>query len=371
MWKALTIGTAALALLAASGASAQTARDRQIGSAPAGQGRAALSREDASAYLDARIAALHSGLQLTPDQEKMWPAVEQAWRDLAKRRLERTERAGPAGPAAGSPQPAEDPVARLRRRAEADADRGEAYKSLADALAPLWQSFDDGQKRRFSALARPSSLRLGFGARSGTTLGRDDFGNAPRRFGFDGPRGRDRDEFDVAPRRFGFDGPRGRDRDEYDRGPRRFGFDGPRGRDRDEYDRGPRRFGFDGPRGRDRDEYDRGPRRFGFDGPRGRDRDEYDGGPRGFGFDGPRGRDRDEYDRGPRRFGFDGPRGRDRDEYDRGPRGFGFDGPRGRDRDEYDRGPRGREIGTFRARFWPRPVAMEASGSQAGTKRVA
>ena len=34
--------------------------------------------------MDARIAALKTGLKLTPDQEKLWPSVETALRDMAK-----------------------------------------------------------------------------------------------------------------------------------------------------------------------------------------------------------------------------------------------------------------------------------------------
>src|ERR1700674_1103853 len=74
---------AALAILGASGVSAQTPRDRP-------DGPPAISREDAGAFVEARIAALHSGLALTPDQERMWPAFEQAYREMARLRLERS-----------------------------------------------------------------------------------------------------------------------------------------------------------------------------------------------------------------------------------------------------------------------------------------
>jgi hypothetical protein len=43
-----------------------------------------LSDADRAAFLDARIAALHAGLTLTADQEKLWPAVESAIRDTSK-----------------------------------------------------------------------------------------------------------------------------------------------------------------------------------------------------------------------------------------------------------------------------------------------
>src|ERR1700730_1478667 len=97
----------------------------------------AFSRDNAEAFIDARIAALHAGLRLTPDQERMWPAFEQAYRDLAKLRLDRA--LGAAPPAT------DDPIARLGRRADLLTRRGAALKSLADAAAPLWHSCDDGQ----------------------------------------------------------------------------------------------------------------------------------------------------------------------------------------------------------------------------------
>src|SRR5580700_8572612 len=71
-------------VLSSSYAFAQAPQDRSDGPRPF-----AFSREDAGALIDARIAALHSGLKLTADQERMWPAFEQAYRDLAKLRLDR------------------------------------------------------------------------------------------------------------------------------------------------------------------------------------------------------------------------------------------------------------------------------------------
>src|ERR1700753_678240 len=45
--------------------------------------------EDRAAFLDARIAALKAGLVLNAEQEKNWPPLESAMRDLAKQRAER------------------------------------------------------------------------------------------------------------------------------------------------------------------------------------------------------------------------------------------------------------------------------------------
>src|SRR5262245_54466065 len=49
----------------------------------------ARSTDDMSALADARIAAIKAGLRLTADQEKLWPPVEAAARDLAKLRIDR------------------------------------------------------------------------------------------------------------------------------------------------------------------------------------------------------------------------------------------------------------------------------------------
>jgi hypothetical protein len=93
---------------------------------------------------------------LTPEQEKAWPAVEQAYRDLA------ALRGRPPGPGADE---ALDPVQRAQRMAEALMARGAALKRYAEALEPLYKSFDDGQKRRFSFLSRigrPHFYHFGF-----------------------------------------------------------------------------------------------------------------------------------------------------------------------------------------------------------------
>ncbi len=49
-----------------------------------------VNMEDMAAFADARIAALHAGLKLNADQEKIWPTFEQSLRDLIKMRMERS-----------------------------------------------------------------------------------------------------------------------------------------------------------------------------------------------------------------------------------------------------------------------------------------
>jgi zinc resistance-associated protein len=108
-----------------------------------------LSAEDRMAFADARIAALHAGLKLTPDQEKLWPPVETAMRDMAKLRQARR--------AAMQDRPSfeTDAPGALRAMADAASARGDALRKLADATQPLYASLDQDQKRRALILARP------------------------------------------------------------------------------------------------------------------------------------------------------------------------------------------------------------------------
>ena len=142
MWKTVLAGSTALAIAGATLAYAQQG--------PGGRDFAPRwhpSAEDISAFGDARIAALHAGLKLTAEQEKNWPAVESALRDLAKQRSERFA-------ARASADKPKDAIERLTLRAEAMTQRGAALKKLADAAGPLYKSLDEGQKHRFVMLAR-------------------------------------------------------------------------------------------------------------------------------------------------------------------------------------------------------------------------
>ena|SRR5690242_7780441 len=148
MWKTVAAGVTALAIAGGSMVYAQQRGD--VGQHHRGQ----MSAQDIGAYTDARIAALKAGLQLTAEQEKNWPALEKALREGAKARSERFA----ARASADKPR---DPVERLRLRAEMMSQRGASLKEIADAAAPLYQSLDDAQKRRFSVLAQLSGRRFG------------------------------------------------------------------------------------------------------------------------------------------------------------------------------------------------------------------
>jgi len=165
MWKLMVAGTVALTIAGASLAYAQ----QRGGSDGMTQDRQ-FNAEDMRAFGEARIAALKAGLVLTPEQEKSWPAFEQAARDLAKVRMDRRNamRNAPA---------INDPVERLRQRATALSETSAALKKLADATEPLYRSLDENQKRRFTILNRLAGM-----GRAGLR-GREGRGGGGRRWG--------------------------------------------------------------------------------------------------------------------------------------------------------------------------------------------
>jgi len=106
--------------------------------------------EDRQAFLDARIAAVHAGLQLTPEQEKLWPPVESAIRDSISQMREawRKMKAG----SGGMEKP--DPIARMRRMAEMSTLVAQNLNKVADAAQPLYAALSDDQKWRLHVLLR-------------------------------------------------------------------------------------------------------------------------------------------------------------------------------------------------------------------------
>jgi hypothetical protein len=118
----------------------------------AGRGRGmmgALSPEDMSAFADAHIAAIHAGLKLSADQEKLWPPVEDAMRSLARLHLSHMQEMRQ-----GRGMMASDPVGLLRGLADRMSQGADAIRKLADAAAPLYATLDEGQKRRLQILVR-------------------------------------------------------------------------------------------------------------------------------------------------------------------------------------------------------------------------
>ena len=154
----------AACLILAAGAAAQT-------TAPAAPAASETSKvvqrwvDDRTAMLDARLGGLKAGLQLTPDQEKLWGPFEAAVRDFAETRMSRMERMmEQAGndESADKAGPAPSPLDRLDRMATRLSDVGASLKKIADAGKPLYASLDDQQKRMFGFLSR-EMMKMGRG----------------------------------------------------------------------------------------------------------------------------------------------------------------------------------------------------------------
>jgi zinc resistance-associated protein len=171
MLKSVVAATAVLAIAGSSVVYAQQGFGDQHGFRHWGHHRP--SAADLAAFTDARIAALKAGLELTPDQQKNWPAFEQALRELAQLRIQGIEARQQQ---ADSGQPGQaSPFDRLAKRADNMAKRSAALKKISDAGAPLYQSLTDAQKERFKVLARilrPHHRRMASNDRDGGWQGR-------------------------------------------------------------------------------------------------------------------------------------------------------------------------------------------------------
>jgi hypothetical protein len=111
-----------------------------------------------NALTDARVAIIKAALQLTPDQERYWPAIEEAIRARAKNRITRLEAVTTGVAERADRSPIEnlrdrDPIAFLNRRADALAQRSADLKKLAAAWQPLYQTLTPDQHRRMGFVA--------------------------------------------------------------------------------------------------------------------------------------------------------------------------------------------------------------------------
>jgi hypothetical protein len=117
-----------------------------------------LSAADLNALTDARLTLVKGALQLTGDQEKYWPAIEEAIRSRAKERQTRLANAAARVAELRDRSAIEvlrdrDPVEFLNRRSDALAQRSAELKKLASAWQPLYETLSTDQKRRLGILA--------------------------------------------------------------------------------------------------------------------------------------------------------------------------------------------------------------------------
>jgi hypothetical protein len=109
------------------------------------------SAADLNSLTDARVAMIKAALQLTPDQQKYWPAVEDAIRARAKSRQARLERVAElrdSGPMEALHE--HNPVELMQRRAESLSQRAADLKKVADAWEPLYKTLSQDQKKRMA-----------------------------------------------------------------------------------------------------------------------------------------------------------------------------------------------------------------------------
>ena len=105
-----------------------------------------------------RIDLVKAALLLTPDQQKYWPAIENAIRARAEDRKARlakiAETVGKrADESSFEVMRNRDPIAFLQRRSEALAQRSADLDKLAEAWQPLYKTLSPEQRQRMAALA--------------------------------------------------------------------------------------------------------------------------------------------------------------------------------------------------------------------------
>jgi len=112
---------------------------------------AKLNPTELNMLTDARIGMTKAALQLTPEQQKFWPPIEEAIRARSQARFHRIAQLKSLAEQAGERE--FNPVELMRGRAEALAERGANLKRLADAWQPLYHTLNPEQKQRMRLLA--------------------------------------------------------------------------------------------------------------------------------------------------------------------------------------------------------------------------
>jgi hypothetical protein len=153
MLKIVVAGTTALFLAASPSANAQSSQTTSTSPSPE-----RLNAADRNNLTDMRIDLVKAALQLTPEQEKLWPPVESAIRARAEDRKARVAKIQETVGRRVDEGRVEalrnrDPIAFLQRRSEALAQRSADLDKLAEAWQPLYKTLSPEQRQRMAALA--------------------------------------------------------------------------------------------------------------------------------------------------------------------------------------------------------------------------
>ena len=151
--KAVAAGLTALLVVASLPALAQTQTQNRLAGAAE-----RLSQADVNSLTDLRITLIKSALQLTPDQEKLWPPIEDAIRGRAQDREQRLDATVGLAESRRDRGIVEsmrnrNPIDFMHRRADNLTQRAEDLNKLADAWQPLYRTLTPEQKKRMGALA--------------------------------------------------------------------------------------------------------------------------------------------------------------------------------------------------------------------------
>jgi hypothetical protein len=153
MLKTVVIGTTALFLTASSIANAQSSQTSSPATTPE-----RLNATELNTLTDMRVDLVKAALQLTPEQEKLWPPVETAIRANAEDRKARIAKIQETVGIRGDQSRTDvmrnrDPIAFLQRRSQALAQRSADLDRLAEAWQPLYNTLSQEQRQRMASLA--------------------------------------------------------------------------------------------------------------------------------------------------------------------------------------------------------------------------
>lgn len=109
-----------------------------------------LSQDDFNRLVDARVASIKAGLKLSGDQERLWGPVETAIRNAADQRYTRMTQFRENR----AQRRSADFMQRFEQRSTMETERAQTSTALATALRPLWDTFNDDQKRIAPRLMR-------------------------------------------------------------------------------------------------------------------------------------------------------------------------------------------------------------------------
>jgi hypothetical protein len=109
--------------------------------------RSELTANQMADRADAQTAKLKVDLNLTADQEKNWSGFASAMQDMSRKQADHRIAMRDARAQQGAKF---DVLDEMRKNADAQIERSNDRKKLADAAQPLYATFNDQQKQRFA-----------------------------------------------------------------------------------------------------------------------------------------------------------------------------------------------------------------------------